>query len=74
MEPALVIHDGYVQASAELEATTLDQLARSGFPLRTVARFEGEHFGLLHVARSEPGGTSFSAAADTYWDGGTAST
>jgi len=73
MEPAFVIHDGYVQASAEFEATTLDQLARLGFPLRTVGRFEGEHFGLLHVARREPHGTSFSAAADTYWDGGTAS-
>jgi len=73
MEPALVIHEGHVQASAELEAATLDQLARSGFPLRPVARFEGEHFGLLHIARGEAGGASFSAAADTYWDGGTAS-
>lgn len=73
MEPALVIHDGHVQASAELEAATLDRLAQWGFPLRRVARFEGEHFGLLHVARGESGGASFSAAADSYWDGGTAS-
>lgn len=73
MEPALVIHDGHVQASAELEAATLHRLEQWGFPLRLVARFEGEHFGLLHVARSDSGGASFSAAADSYWDGGTAS-
>ena len=73
MEPALVIHEGHVQASAELEATTLHRLEQWGFPLRRVARFEGEHFGLLHIARRESGGASFSAAADTYWDGGTAS-
>ncbi|HEX6817808.1 MAG TPA: gamma-glutamyltransferase [Ktedonobacterales bacterium] len=68
-EPACVIHDGYVQVSPELEASVPSRLAQIGIPTRLVARNEGEHFGLLHIAGRYADGR-FAAGADTYWDGG----
>lgn len=70
-EPACVLHDGYVQVSSELDASVPSRLAQIGISPRVVARYQGEHYGLLHIAQRNADG-SFAAGADTYWDGGTA--
>lgn len=70
-EPACVIHNGYVQASRELDPSVRMHLQRIGVTPRMVGRSDGDHFGVLHVAKRHADG-SFSGGADTYWDGGTA--
>lgn len=70
-EPACVLHNGYVQVSSELDTSVPSRLAQMGISPRVVSRYQGEHYGLLHVARRNADG-SFAAGADTYWDGGTA--
>lgn len=72
-EPGCVIRDGYVQASSEMTPSTLKRLTEFGFPIRRVGRFEGEHLGLVHMARRDRD-NRFSAGTDTYWDGGAAYT
>jgi len=70
-EPACVIHDGYVQISRDLDPTVRAQLQRMGVVPRMVGRSDGDHFGVMHIAKRHADG-SFSGGADTYWDGGTA--
>lgn len=70
-EPACVIHDGYVQVSRQLDPSVRAQLLRMEIVPKMVARSDGDHFGVLHIAKRHADGR-FSGGADDYWDGGTA--
>ncbi|ESY79551.1 hypothetical protein X740_16795 [Mesorhizobium sp. LNHC221B00] len=69
-DPACVlISEGLVQISTELDRAVGGRLADIGLPLLPKSRSTGEHFGLLHLAYRDRRGR-LSGGADTYWDGG----
>jgi hypothetical protein len=66
-----VIHDGYVQVSRDLDPSVQAHLIRMDVVPKMVGRSDGDHFGVLHIAKRHASG-NFSGGADSYWDGGTA--